>query len=131
MDNRGEGRVWKLAGDFTVLLAVVVIVGTFSLMSAGGAIHAEIVELYHTPSGEKVGVDDAIESSSRGRKSIEHTVIGAGAGALLDGHIGGGKGAVIGSVVGGAGGLGIIAFHGHQKITLNCGQEMMIRITGH
>ena len=27
MNNRGEGRVWKLAGDFTVLLAVAVIVG--------------------------------------------------------------------------------------------------------
>src|SRR5271165_1347725 len=35
-------------------------------------IHAEIVELYHAPSGEKVDVEGAIESSSRGRKSIEH-----------------------------------------------------------
>src|SRR4029077_9176822 len=47
-------------------------------------IQAEIVELYHAPSGEKVGVEGAIESGGRGRrKSIEHTVIGAGAGALL------------------------------------------------
>ena len=30
MNNRGEGRSRKLAGDFTVLLAVAVIVGTFS-----------------------------------------------------------------------------------------------------
>ena len=93
-------------------------------------IHAEIVELYHAPSGEKVDVEGAIESSSRGRKSIEHTVIGAGAGALLGGIFGGGKGAGIGSIVGGAGGLGTTAFHGHQKITLNNGQEMLIRITG-
>jgi len=92
-------------------------------------IHAEIIELYHAPSGEKVDVEGAIESSSRGRKSIEHTVIGAGAGALLGGIFGGGKGAGIGSVIGGAGGLGTTAFHGHQKITLNSGQEMMIRIT--
>jgi hypothetical protein len=92
-------------------------------------IHAEIVELYNAPSGEKVDVEGAIESSSRGRKSIEHTVIGAGAGALLGGIFGGGKGAGIGSIVGGAGGLGTTAFHGHQKITLNSGQEMMIRIT--
>jgi hypothetical protein len=92
-------------------------------------IHAEIVELYHAPSGEKVDVEGAIESGSRGRRSIEHTAIGAGAGALLGGIFGGGKGAGIGSIIGGAGGLGTTAFHGHQKITLDSGQEMMIRIT--
>jgi uncharacterized protein YcfJ len=94
------------------------------------AIHAEIVELYHAPSGEKVDVEGAIESSARGRTSIAHTAIGAGAGALLGGIFGGGKGAGIGSIVGGAGGLGTTAFHGHQKITLSSGQEMLIRITG-
>jgi hypothetical protein len=93
-------------------------------------IHAEVVELYHAPSGEKVDVEGAIESSSRGRKSIEHTVIGTGAGALLGGIFGGGKGAGIGSIIGGVGGLGTTAFHGHQKIALSSGQEMMIRITG-
>jgi hypothetical protein len=93
-------------------------------------IHAEIVELYHAPSGEKVDVEGAIESGGRGRKTVEHTVIGAGAGALLGGIFGGGKGAGIGSVIGGAGGLGTTAFHGRQKITLNSGQEMLIRITG-
>jgi hypothetical protein len=93
-------------------------------------IHAEIVELYHAPSGEKVDVENAIESGGRGRKSIEHTAIGAGAGALLGGIFGGGKGAGIGSIIGGAGGLGTTAFHGHQKITLSSGQEMLIRITG-
>src|SRR6202167_988775 len=40
-------------------------------------IHAEIVELYHASSGEKVDVEGAIESGGRGRKTIEHTVIGA------------------------------------------------------
>jgi len=93
-------------------------------------IHAEIVELYHAPSGEKVDVEGAIESGGRGRKSVEHTAIGAGAGALLGGMFGGGKGAGIGSVIGGVGGLGTTAFHGHQKITLSSGQEMLIRITG-
>lgn len=93
-------------------------------------IHAEIVELYHAPSGEKVDVEGAIESGGRGRKSIEHTAIGAGAGALLGGIFGGGKGAGIGSIVGGAGGLGTTAFHGRQKITLSSGQEMLIRIIG-
>jgi len=92
-------------------------------------IHAEIVELYHAPSGEKVDVEGAIESSGRGRKTIEHTAIGAGAGALLGGIFGGGKGAGIGSVIGGAGGLGTTAFRGRQKITLSSGQEMLIRIT--
>lgn len=91
-------------------------------------IHAEIVELYHAPSGEKVDVEGAIESGGRGRKSVEHTVIGAGAGALLGGIFGGGKGAGIGSVIGGAGGLGTTAFHGRQKITLSSGQEMLIRM---
>jgi hypothetical protein len=208
MNNGGEGRVWTLAGNFTVLLAVAVIVGTFWVMSAGGfivpedtalrlrlddtltstdsqvgdpfsttvvdrgdyrnarvyghvseidmsgklggrtgmvlrfdrlvmldgrrsPIHAEIVELYYTPFGEKVDVEGAIESGSRGRKSIEDTIVGTGAGALLGGIFGGGKGAEIGSIVGGAGGLGTTAFHGHQKITLSSGQEMLIRITGH
>jgi hypothetical protein len=93
-------------------------------------IHAEIVELYHAPSGEKVDVEGAIESGGRGRKSIEHTAIGAGAGALLGGIFGGGKGAGIGSVIGGVGGLGTTAFHGRQKITLSSGQEMLIRLTG-
>jgi len=92
-------------------------------------IHAEIVELYHAPSGEKVDVEGAIESGGRGRKSIEHTALGAGAGALLGGILGGGKGAGIGSIIG-VGGLGTTAFHGHQKITLNSGQEMLIRVTG-
>jgi hypothetical protein len=93
-------------------------------------IHAEIVELYHAPSGEKVDVEGAIESGGRGRKSVEHTILGAGAGALLGGIFGGGKGAGIGSIIGGAGGLGTTAFHGHQKITLNSGQEMLIQIIG-
>ncbi|HYB76960.1 MAG TPA: hypothetical protein VEE85_02065 [Candidatus Bathyarchaeia archaeon] len=92
-------------------------------------IEAEIVELYHAPSGEKVDVEGAIESGGRGRKNFEHTAIGAGAGALLGGIFGGGKGAGIGSIIGGAGGLGTTAFHGHQKITLSSGQEMLIRIT--
>lgn len=90
-------------------------------------IHAEIVELYHAPSGEKVDVEGAIESGGRGRKSIVHTAIGAGAGALLGGIFAGGKGAGIGSVIGGAGGLGTTAFHGRQKITLDSGLEMLIR----
>ena len=93
-------------------------------------IRAEIVELYHAPSGEKVDVEGAIESGGRGRKTIEHTAIGAGAGALLGGIFGGGKGAGIGSIIGGVGGLGTTAFHGRQKITLSSGQEMLIRITG-
>ena len=93
-------------------------------------IHAELIELYHAPSGEKVDVEGAIESGGRGRKTVEHTAIGAGAGALLGGIFGGGKGAGIGSIIGGVGGLGTTAFHGHQKITLDSGQEILIRITG-
>ena len=93
------------------------------------AVHAEIIELYHAPSGEKVDVEGAIESGGRGRTSIVHTAIGAGAGALLGGIFGGGEGAGIGSIIGGAGGLGTTAFRGRQKITLNNGLEMLIRIT--
>ena len=93
-------------------------------------IHAEILELYHARSGEKVDVEGAIESDGRGRKSIKHTAIRAGAGALLGGIFGGGEGAGIGSIIGGAGGLGTTAFHGRQKIALSTGQEMLIRITG-
>lgn len=36
MHHAGEGRVWTLIADFTVLLAVAVILGTFWLLSAGG-----------------------------------------------------------------------------------------------
>jgi hypothetical protein len=93
-------------------------------------IHAELVELYDAPSGDKVDVEGAIESGGRGRTSAVHTAIGAGAGALLGGIFGGGKGAGIGSIVGGAGGLGTTAFHGRQKVSLNSGLEMLIRITG-
>jgi uncharacterized protein YcfJ len=93
-------------------------------------IRAEIVEFYHAPSGEKVDIEGAIQSGGRGRKTVEHTGIGAGAGALLGGIFGGGKGAGIGSVVGGLGGLGTTVFRGHQKITLDSGLEMLIRIIG-
>ena len=92
-------------------------------------IRAEIIELYHAPSGEKVDVEGAIESGGRGRKTVEHTAIGAGTGALLGGIFGGGKGAGIGSAIGGVGGLGTTAFTGPQKITLNSGLEMLIRTT--
>jgi len=93
-------------------------------------IHAELIELYDAPSGEKVDVEGAIQSGGRGRTSVVHTAVGAGAGALLGGIFGGGKGAGIGSIVGGAGGLGTTAFHGRQKITLNSGLEMLIRTAG-
>ena len=49
-----------------------------------GSIQAEIIELYHAPSSEKLDVEGAIESGGRGRKSITHTAIGAGAGASVD-----------------------------------------------
>jgi hypothetical protein len=93
-------------------------------------IHAEIIELYHAPSGEKVDVEGAIESGGRRRKILEHTALGAGAGALLGGIFGGGRGVGVGSIIGGEAGLGTTAFHGRQKITLNSGLEMLIRITG-
>ena len=51
------------------------------------------------PSGEKLDVEGAIEPGGRGRASVEHTVLGAEAGALLGGIFGGGKGAGIGSVI--------------------------------
>src|ERR1700722_1177188 len=93
-------------------------------------LHGELGELYDAASGEKVDVEGAIQSGGRGRTTAVHTTIGAGAGALLGGIFGGGKGAGIGSVVGGAGGLGTTAFHERQKITLNSGLEMLIRIAG-
>ena len=92
-------------------------------------IAAEIVMLYHAPSGESVGVDNAIDSSGRGGKTIEHTAIGAGAGALLGGIFGGGRGAGLGSIFGGAAGLGTTAFSGPQEVKLDRGMEMLIRIT--
>ncbi len=92
-------------------------------------IAAEIIRLYHAPSGEFVDVEGAIESSGRGKKSLVRTGIGAGAGALLGGIFGGGKGAGIGSIAGGLFGLGTTAFTGPQEIKLDRGLEMLIRIT--
>ena len=91
-------------------------------------IHAEIIQLYHAPSGETVGVENAILSGGKGRSSLVGTGIGAGAGALFGALFGGGKGAGIGSIVGGAAGLGTTAFRGSTKITLPSGLEMMIQI---
>jgi len=90
-------------------------------------IAAEIVRLYHPPSGEFVDVEGAIESSGRGKKTFEHTGIGAGAGALLGGIFGGGKGAGLGSIFGGLAGLGTTAFSGPQDIKIDRGMEMLIR----
>jgi hypothetical protein len=92
-------------------------------------IHAEIIQLYHAPSGETVGVENAIQSGGKGRSSLIGTGVGAGAGALFGALFGGGRGAGIGSIVGGAAGLGTTAFRGSAKITLPSGLEMMIQIT--
>ncbi|HTV60642.1 MAG TPA: hypothetical protein VMJ93_17340 [Verrucomicrobiae bacterium] len=93
-------------------------------------IAAEIVRLYHAPSGESVDVEGAIESGGRGKKSFINTGLGAGAGALLGGIFGGGRGAGLGSVIGGIGGLGTTGFTGPQVIVLSRGLEMLIRVTG-
>jgi hypothetical protein len=92
-------------------------------------IHAEIIQLFHAPSHETLGVENAILSGGRGRSAVVGTGIGAGAGALLGAIFGGGQGAGIGSIVGGAAGLGTTAFRGPQKVTLPSGLEMMIQIT--
>jgi hypothetical protein len=92
-------------------------------------ISAEIVRLYHAPSGEFVDVEGAIESGGRGKNTFIDTGIGAGAGALLGGIFGGGRGAGIGSVVGGLAGLGSTGFSGPQVIKLDRGLEMLIRVT--
>ncbi|MGA9183718.1 MAG: hypothetical protein WBF14_13585 [Candidatus Acidiferrales bacterium] len=92
-------------------------------------ISAEIVKLYHAPSGEFVDVEGAIESGGRGKNTFIHTGVGAGAGALLGGIFGGGRGAGIGSIVGGLAGLGTTGFSGPQDIRLDRGLEMLIRIT--
>lgn len=92
-------------------------------------ISAEIVRLYHAPSGEFVDVEGAIESGGRGKKTFIHTGIGVGAGALLGGIFGGGRGAGIGSIVGGVAGLGTTGFSGPQVVKLDRGLEMLIRVT--
>src|SRR6266436_511295 len=56
MNNRCEGRVWKLAGDSIVLLAVAVIVGTFSLLEARGFIVPEDTAL-------RIRLDDTLTST--------------------------------------------------------------------
>jgi hypothetical protein len=92
-------------------------------------IHAEIIQLYHAPSHESLGVEGAILSEGKGRSALIGTGFGAGAGALMGALFGGGRGAGIGSIVGGAAGLGTTAFRGSQKITLPSGIQMTIQIT--
>jgi hypothetical protein len=92
-------------------------------------IHAEIIQLYHAPSHETLGVEGAILSQAKGRSALVGTGFGAGAGALMGAIFGGGKGAAIGSIVGGAAGLGTTAFRGAQKISLPSGLQMTIQIT--
>ena len=92
-------------------------------------IHAEIIQLYHAPSHETLGVEGAILSASKGRSALIGTGFGASAGALMGAIFGGGKGAAIGSIVGGAVGLGTTAFRGAQKITLPTNLQMTIQIT--
>ncbi|MEO6805977.1 MAG: hypothetical protein ABI286_03045 [Edaphobacter sp.] len=92
-------------------------------------IHAEIIELYHAPSHETLGVEGAILSQGKGRSALIGTGFGAGAGALMGAIFGGGRGAGIGSIVGGAAGLGTTAFRGSQKISLPSGLQMTIQIT--
>jgi hypothetical protein len=92
-------------------------------------IHAEVIQLYHAPSHETLGVEGAILSASKGRSALIGTGFGAGAGALMGALFGGGKGAGIGSIVGGAAGLGTTAFRGAQKITLPTNLQMTIQIT--
>jgi hypothetical protein len=92
-------------------------------------IHAEIIQLYHAPSHQTLGVEGAILSASKGRSALIGTGFGAGAGALMGAVFGGGKGAAVGSIVGGAAGLGTTAFRGAQKITLPTNLQMTIQIT--
>jgi hypothetical protein len=92
-------------------------------------IHAEIIQLYHAPSHETLGVEGAILSAGKGRSALIGTGFGAGAGALMGAIFGGGKGAGIGSIIGGAAGLGTTAFRGAQKITLPSNLQMTIQIT--
>ena len=72
-------------------------------------------------------MEGAIESGGRGRKSIEHTAIGAGAGALLGGIFGGGR-SWYRLRDRRCRRLGNHGFPRNQKITLISGQEMLIRI---
>jgi hypothetical protein len=92
-------------------------------------IHAEIIQLYHAPSHETLGVEGAILSAGKGRSALIGAGFGAGAGALMGAIFGGGKGAGIGSIIGGAAGVGTTAFRGSQKISLPSGIQMTIQIT--
>jgi hypothetical protein len=92
-------------------------------------IHAEIIQLYHAPSHETLGVEGAILSAGKGRSALIGAGFGAGAGALMGAIFGGGRGAGIGSIIGGAAGVGTTAFRGSQKITLPSGLQMTIQIT--
>ena len=56
MNNRGKGRVMKFAENSIVLLAVAVIVGTFSLLAARGFIVPEDTAL-------RIRLDDTLTST--------------------------------------------------------------------
>src|SRR5258708_16261736 len=62
-------------------------------------IHAEIIQLYHAPSHQTLGVEGAILSDGKGRSALIGTGFGAGARAMMGAVFAGGKGAAIGSIV--------------------------------
>jgi len=92
-------------------------------------IHAEIIQLYHAPSHQTLGVEGAILSDGKGRSALIGTGFGAGAGAMMGAIFGAGKGPALGSIVGGAAGPGTTAFRGAQKISLPSALQMTIQIT--
>jgi hypothetical protein len=54
----------------------------------------------------------------RGKRTLEGTGIGAGAGALIGGLAGGGTGAGIGALVGGGGGTAVAAATGRKPLSI-------------
>jgi hypothetical protein len=131
MNSQGKRRHLKLMAELAAVVGVAVIAGMFSVALASDFVVPEDTAL-------GIRLDDTLTSTdSEVGDPFSATVVEEGdyQNARVYGHVAeiDMSGKVEGRtsmMLGGAGGLGTTAFHGHQKITLNTGQEMMIRITG-
>ncbi|MBX7219020.1 MAG: hypothetical protein K1Y36_03670 [Blastocatellia bacterium] len=98
---------------------------------SGGSdpLRGQVVKVYGEKSVKQVDAEGNLKTGSRGSSTAKRTAGGAAGGAILGAIIGGGKGAAIGAGVGAGAGAGSNVIRDSDRIKLEPGTEMLIRIT--
>lgn len=91
-------------------------------------LRAIVVRIYGDDKSE-VDNEGTVQSGSRGSSTTKRTVGGAVVGGILGGLAGGGKGVAIGSAIGAGAGAGSQVIRGSNKVKLENGTEILIRVT--